>query len=86
MSLKETIRSNVANAFEMLGDLKTEITFLASESRGYDFSSGDVSETTNQVIANEYNKFDTFTISDINYKIISYEDNGFAIEGLGISE
>ena len=49
MSLTALIKDQVANAFVQLGDLKKSIVFNIASDRGYDFSTGEVSETASSI-------------------------------------
>jgi len=119
MGLRDTVESQVASAFDLLGDLKQTIVFNIASNRGYDFSTGEVSESNASIslegvveytainedddssgilnglrakfildradLQADYNQFDSFTTDGKTYKILSVEDNGYSLEGIGVS-
>jgi len=49
MDLRDTVETQVAAAFDLLGTLKQSITFSVASNRDYDFDTGEVSESTTSI-------------------------------------
>lgn len=104
MSLKAKIKGAVNKAFVAAGDLVQKATFYDITTSGYDFATGQASQTskstTVDIILLETTKqrgeafeikaiikagpnmdyYDSLTINSVKYYIVSFTDNGYAVE------
>lgn len=71
MGLRDTVETQVASAFDLLGDLKQPIVFNVAGGRDYDFSTGAVSESNTSVTLEGIVEYTTVNEDDNSSNILN---------------